>query len=121
MSVGSVADLVSALEDGPNSPSVDSPVRQALSQFRKEQNSFCDPSQFNRFGMLESVRSSAVKARDLVEGTGQGLAMADLFNFRLNEHADIRDRYDFPRYDLDHDGARMAMVYQALNMAWRNP
>ena len=114
MSVGSVADLVAALEDGPNSPVVDGPVRQALSQFRKEQNSFCDPSQFNRFGMLESVRSSAVKARDLVEGTGQGLAMADLFNFRLNEHADIRDRYAFPRYDLDHDGARMAMVYQAL-------
>jgi len=114
LSVGSVTDLVSTLEDGPNAPAVDSAVRQALSQFRREQNAFCDPSQFNRFGMLESVRSTAVKARDLVEGSGQGLAMGDLFNFRLTEHDDLRARYEFPRFDLDHEGARMAMAFQAL-------
>ena len=114
LSVGSVADLVSTLEDGPSAPPVDSAVRQALSRFRQEQTAYCDPSAFNRFGMLEGVRSSAVKARDLVEGSGQGLAMADLFNFRLNEHAELRDRYAFPRYDLDHEGARVAMAFQAL-------
>ena len=103
--MGSVADLVSTLEDGPNTPPVDSAVRQALSRFRQEQTAYCDPSAFNRRyaggGALERRQS----ARDLVEGSGQGLAMADLFNFRLNEHAELRDRYGFPRWDLDHEGA----------------
>ena len=114
LSVGSVTDLVAALEDGPDAPRADSHLRAALTAFRQAQNPFCDPSMFNRFGMLDSVRSTTIKARDLVEGTGQGLAMADLFNFRLNEHADLRQRYTIPRFNLDGAGARTAMALQAL-------
>jgi uncharacterized protein (DUF1501 family) len=114
LSVGSVADLVSALEEGPEAPPSDGAVRQALNTFRSQQNGFCDPSLFNRFGMLDAVRSSTIKARDLVEGSGQGMGLGDLFNFRLSQHDELRQRYGFGGYQTDSAGARAAMAFQAL-------
>jgi uncharacterized protein (DUF1501 family) len=111
LSVGSVVDLVAALGDGPDEPGAS--VRQALTQFRARQNPFCDPMSLDRFGILATVRETTIKARDLVGGGG-GPPLADLFNFRLPQHAELRGRYQIPTFNPTVAGARVAMAFQAL-------
>jgi hypothetical protein len=115
LSVGSAADLYATLKDGPQAP--DDLVRRHLDSFRARGGGRCDPAQLNRFNVLDEIVASQIKARELVEGTGAVVGdMADLFDFKRPEHADLRFRYlmDVAPASERPGGERMAVAMQAL-------
>jgi hypothetical protein len=115
LSVGSAEDLYATLKDGPQAP--DEVVRRHLDAFRASGAGRCDPAGLNRFSFLDEITASQIKARELVNGTDAVPGeMADLFDFRRPEHADLRFRYlmDVAPAAARPGGERMAVALQAL-------
>ncbi|MEL7370878.1 MAG: DUF1501 domain-containing protein [Myxococcota bacterium] len=109
LSVSSVADLITALTEGPSAPPA--VVRGHLDAFRARTTA-CDPAVKNRRGLLDLLSDSQSKSRELVDG---GLSNQFAFtNTQDPEMAAIAQRYGIT--NLDGVEAQAAMAFQALRL-----
>ena len=109
LSVNSVADLITALTEGPGAPP--SVVRTQLDAYRQRVG-LCDPAVKNRRSLLSLLADSQVKARELVDG-----GLSQQFNFTNAQDptmAAIATRYGVT--DLVGVQAQAAMAFQALQL-----
>lgn len=111
LTVNSVADLITALTDGPGAPSGN--VRARLDEHRAL-HPLCDPSYANRRGLLSLFQGSQLKARELVSS-----GLSSKFQFLSetdSEMSGLASRYGInaQRGGLASIQAQAAMAFQAL-------
>jgi uncharacterized protein (DUF1501 family) len=107
VTVESVADLITALTDGPQAPK--SAARMRLDAFRASSKD-CDPESLNRTGFLSLLVDGQTKARALVQG---GLSGKFQFLSKTDpEMFAIAGRYGIKT--LTSAQAQSAMAFQAL-------
>jgi uncharacterized protein (DUF1501 family) len=107
VTVESVADLITALSDGPQAPGASARMR--LDAFRATEK-YCDPESLNRSGFLSLIVDGQTKARSLVSG---GLSSKFQFLNKTDpEMTAIAQRYGIKA--LTSAQAQAAMAYQAL-------
>jgi uncharacterized protein (DUF1501 family) len=107
LTVNTVADLITTLTDGPSAP--DGAVRAHLDSYRGRAAD-CDPANLDKRGLFGLLRSSQLKARELVSS---GLSSKFQFlNANDPEMTAISARYGV--LNLASVQAQAAMAYQAL-------
>lgn len=109
MTVSSPADLLAALQDGPQAPR--DAIRTRLDAYRAA-HANCDPAHLDKRGFLSLIGQNQQKARDLVAS-----GIARHFNFTSTtdmEIVDLRARYGFTNATLTGSGAQAALAFQAL-------
>ena len=109
LSVSSVADLITALTEGPAAPPP--VVRSHLDAYRQRAG-LCDPAAKNQAGLLTLLSQSQSKARELVDG---GLSGQFAFtNSQDPQMVAIAQRYGVT--DLVGVPAQAALAFQALQL-----
>ena len=109
LSVNSVADLITALTEGPQAPPA--VVRTHLDAYR-QRTAWCDPVAKNRRGLLDLLGDSQAKSRQLVDSS-----LSSQFAFtdpRDPEMVAIASRYGVT--DLVGIEAQAALAFQALRL-----
>jgi hypothetical protein len=107
LTVNTVTDLITTLTDGPAAPNAT--VRAHLDAYRGRATD-CDPTRLDERGLLGLLRSSQIKARELVSS---GLSSKFQFLNQNNpEMVEIAGRYGVQ--NLASVEAQAAMAYQAL-------